>query len=310
MYPIGKNMELHQLRYFLSVARFRSFTRAAQHERIAQPSLSQQIRKLEDDLGAQLFDRLGRHIRLTSFGERFQEHARRVLSDVDDARRDVDAMLGLRSGPVFVGVIPTVAPYVLPQVLPRCISACPGITINVVEDLTNALLKGISEGELDLALLGLPVEAGELVVEPLMRDRMLLAIPKHHPLSRQRRRVRLDQVAHERFLLLKDGHCFRDDVLDVCKRSRLNPHIVFEGGQLDTLIAMVAAGAGVTLLPEMARFRYRNGGVRLLEFAPPQPARTICIVRAKGKFLTPAARVFLDMLRHLAAARFAGVKNA
>src|SRR5579872_2474131 len=102
-------MELHQLRYFLAVARFRSFTRAAEHSRIAQPSLSQQIRKLEDELGARLFDRMGRSIRLTTFGERFEEHARRVLNNVEDAKRDVDAMLGLRASPVFVGVIPTVA---------------------------------------------------------------------------------------------------------------------------------------------------------------------------------------------------------
>jgi len=296
-------MELHQLRYFLAVARFGSFTRAAEHERIAQPSLSQQIRKLEDELGVQMFDRLGRHIRLTTFGERFQEHARRVLSNLEAARRDVDAMLGLHTGPVFVGVIPTVAPYILPQALARCSQACPGITVNVVEDLTHGLLKGICEGELDLALLSLPVEAPELVAEPLMRDRMLLAVPKQHRLYGRRRKLRLDEVGRERFLLLKDGHCFRDDVLEVCKRSRLNPQVVFEGGQFDTLMAMVAAGAGVTLLPEIARSRYRNGDVGLLEFAPPEPTRTVGIVRAKRKFLTPAAGAFIDALRSLAARR-------
>ena len=294
-------MELHQLRYFLAVARFRSFTRAAEYSHIAQPSLSQQIRKLEDELGARLFDRLGRCVRLTTFGERFEEHARRVLSNVEDAKRDVDAMLGLRSSPVFVGVIPTVAPYILPQALARCSKNFPGITINVVEDLTHALLKGISEGELDLAMLSLPVEGLELIAEPLLHDRMLLAVPKHHRLWRRRRRVSLDEVAREPFLLLKDGHCFRDDVLDVCKRSRLNPHIVFEGGQFDTLMAMVAARAGVTLLPEIARHRYHNGEVGLIEFAPPQPARTVGIVRAKGKFLTPAAKVFIEILRDIAA---------
>ena len=293
-------MELHQLRYFLAVARFGSFTRAAEHERIAQPSLSQQIRKLEDELGVRLFDRLGRRIRLTTFGERLQEHARRVLSDLEDARRDVDAMLGLHTGPVFVGVIPTVAPYILPQALARSSKACPGITVNVVEDLTHALLKGICEGELDLALLSLPVEAPELVAEPLMRDRMLLAVPKQHRLYRRRRKLKLDEVGLERFLLLKDGHCFRDDVLEVCKRSRLNPQVVFEGGQFDTLMAMVAAGAGVTLLPEIARSRYRHGDVGLLEFAPPEPTRTVGIVRAKGKFLTPAAGAFIEVLRGLA----------
>jgi len=297
-------MELHQLRYFQAVARFRSFTRAAEHERISQPSLSQQIHKLEDELGAQLFDRLGRRIRLTAFGERFQEHALRILNNLEDARRDVKAMLGLHTGEAFVGVIPTVAPYILPQALRRCFETFPAITIDVVEDLTQGLLKGLAEGDLDLALLSLPVESPELIAEPLLHERMLLAVPKSHPLWRKRRRVTLDEVVHEPFLLLKDGHCFRDDVLEVCKRAQLNPHVVFEGGQFDTLMAMVSAGAGVTLLPEMASQRYQNNeDAGLLEFAPPQPARTIGIVRAKGKYLTPAAKVFIGALHDFASAR-------
>jgi len=301
-------MELHQLRYFQAVARFRSFTRAAEHEHVAQPSLSQQIRKLEDELGARLFDRLGRRIRLTAFGERFQEHATRILNSIEDARHDVNAMLGLRSGRAFIGVIPTVAPYILPQVLRRCSDSFPDVTIDVVEDLTHALLKRLSEGDLDLALLSLPVDSPEFIAEPLLRERMLLAVSKHHRLWRRRRRVTLDEVAHEPFLLLKDGHCFRDDVLQVCKRARLNPHVVFEGGQFDTLMAMVAAGAGVTLLPEMASRRYCNQeDAGLVEFAPPQPSRTIGIVRAKGKFLTPAAKVFIDTLFQVV--RDGGMRN-
>ncbi|TAM84467.1 MAG: hydrogen peroxide-inducible genes activator [Acidobacteria bacterium] len=293
-------MELHQLRYFQAVARFRSFTRAAEHERISQPSLSQQIHKLEDELGARLFDRMGRRIRLTSFGERFHEHALRILNNLEDARRDVNAMLGLHTGAAYVGVIPTVAPYVLPQALRHCSESFAEITIDVVEDLTHGLVKGLTEGDLDLALLSLPVEAPELIAEPLLRERMLLAVPKSHALCRKRRRVTLDEVAQEPFLLLKDGHCFRDDVLEVCKRAKLNPNVVFEGGQLDTLMAMVAAGAGVTLLPEMASRRYqKDADTALIEFAPPQPSRTIGIVRAKGKFLTPAAKVFIDALHQL-----------
>ncbi len=297
-------MELHQLRYFQAVARFGSFTRAAEHERISQPSLSQQIHKLEDELGAQLFDRLGRRIRLTTFGERFQEHALRILNNLEDARRDVKAMLGLHTGEAYVGVIPTVAPYILPQALRRCSEAFPEITIDIVEDLTHGLLKGLAEGDLDLALLSLPVEAPELIAEPLLHERMLLAVPKRHPLWRRRRQVTLDEVAQEPFLLLKDGHCFRDDVLEVCKRAQLNPHVVFEGGQFDTLMAMVSAGAGVTLLPEMASQRYRNyEDAGLIEFAAPQPARTIGIVRAKGKYLTPPAKVFIEALHDFASAR-------
>lgn len=186
------------------------------------------------------------------------------------------------------------------KALRRCAEAFPDITIDIVEDLAHGLVKGLADGDLDLALLSLSVDAPELVSEPLLHEQMLLAVPKGHSFWRRRRRVTLDEVSHEPFLLLKDGHCFRDDVLEVCKHAQLNPHVVFEGGQFDTLVAMVAGGAGVTLIPEMAGHRYRNQrDVCLIEFAPPQPSRTIGVVRAKGKYLTPAAKVFIDALHHL-----------
>jgi LysR family hydrogen peroxide-inducible transcriptional activator len=292
-------MEIHQLRYFLCVACFRSFTRAAEHEHVAQPSLSQQIRKLESELGAPLFDRLGRRIRLTALGERFLKHAQRVLADLENARHEVNEMLGLGRGQVSVGVIPTVAPFLLPRALARCAREFPMASVSVREDLTNSLLRQVAEGEIDLAVLSLPVKGTEFLAEPLLVDRMLLAVPAKHPLGRQRRRVALRDVAREPFLLLKDGHCFRDDVLELCKASRVNPHVVFEGGQLETLVAMVASGAGVTLLPEMARRHYRHTGIRMLDFLPPLPARTIGLVRAKDKFQTEAARAFLNVLKQV-----------
>lgn len=291
-------MEIHQLRYFMGVARFRSFTRAAEHEHVAQPSLSQQIRKLEDELGARLFNRLGRKITLTPSGERFQEHARRALAELDGARQEVEELMKLRVGSVCVGAIPTLAPYLLPHVLTAFARACPNITVNVREDLTNSLLRQLSDGELDLALLSLPVRGAEFITEALLDDPMLLAIPTRHRLWRsRRRRVSFREVADEPFMLLKDGHCFRDDVLQICKQSRLNPNVVFEGGQFDTLVAMVAAGAGITLLPEMSRQHYQRGGVGLLEFLPPQPTRTVGMVRSKYKFLTPATGAFIEVIK-------------
>ncbi len=291
-------MELHQLRYFLAVAHYRSFTRAAEHEHVAQPSLSQQIRKLEGELGSPLFDRLGHKIRLTALGERFQEHTRRVLRDLENARREADEILQVAHGQVNLGVIPTVAPFLLPRALAAYARAYPGITVRVAEDLTPALLRRLAEGEIDLALLSLPVKGPEYVAQPLVRDRMFLAVSRHHRLARRPgRRVTLREVAREPFLLLKDGHCFRDDVLQVCRLSRLNPRVAFEGGQFDTLVAMVAAGAGVTLLPEMTRAHYRHAAVRLLDFAPPVPVRTIGTVRLRGKFLTRATKAFMEVLK-------------
>jgi LysR family hydrogen peroxide-inducible transcriptional activator len=293
-------MELHQLRYFLAVARFRSFTRAAEHAHVAQPSLSQQIRKLEHELGSPLFDRLGKTIRLTSLGERFQNHARRILADLEGARREVDEMLGAGHGEVSAGIIPTLAPFVLPRALSLCANSFPQIAVSIREELTDSLLHYLSEGELDLALMGRPGKRKELIAEPLFEDRMLLAVPLRHRLWRRRRSyVAFHEVAKEPFLLLKDGHCFREDVLRVCQRSRLNPNVVFEGGQLDTLVAMVAAGAGVTLLPEIARDHYRNAGVGLLEFQPPSPTRVIAVVRPRHKFLTSSAQAFIEVIKKI-----------
>ena len=291
-------MELHQLRYFLAVSRLRSFTRAAEHEHVAQPSLSQQIRKLEDELGAKLFNRPGRSITLTRFGERFEPRARRVLAEIEGARQEMDEMLGLRRGRVNLGALPTLAPYLLPSILADFSQIYPGIAVNMREGLTSSLLADLAFGDLDLALVRLPVRGAEFVSEALLKEGMLLAVPRRHALSRQRRQaVTLEDVAEEPFLLLKDGHCFRDDVLEICKRCHLSPNIVFEGGQFDTLVAMVAAGAGVTLLPEMARRQYQHAGVRLIDLAPPSPTRTLGMARAKEKFLTPSTRVFMDYVR-------------
>ncbi|MGH9433875.1 MAG: LysR family transcriptional regulator, partial [Terriglobia bacterium] len=209
-------MEFRQLRYFRAVARFRSFTRAAEHEHVAQPSLSQQIRKLEDDLGARLFNRLGRRITLTAFGERFLEHATRVLLELEGARQEIQEIQGLRRGSVSLGAIPTVAPFLLPRILKAFAASCPGITVKVREGLTASLLSHLADGELDLALLTLPVR-GEFTTRPLLEDRMLLAVPSSHAVWKRRpRRVAFRDVASEPLLLLKDGHCFRDDVLKVC----------------------------------------------------------------------------------------------
>jgi LysR family hydrogen peroxide-inducible transcriptional activator len=159
-------------------------------------------------------------------------------------------------------------------------------------------LSRLKEGEIDLALLSLPVKGPEFSSEALLEDRLLLAVPPRHPLCRQRRRVAFREVSREPFLLLKEGHCFRDDVLQLSRSSRASPHVIFEGGQFDRLVAMVAAGAGVTLLPQMARHHYQAAGIGLLELLPPQPRRTIGVARLKAKFLPRAVRAFLEVLRN------------
>ena len=291
-------MELHQLRYFMAICRHRSFTRAAEHERVAQPSLSQQIRKLEDELGARLFDRLGRRIRLTPFGERFQEHARRVLDEIEDARLEMQELLGLRRGSVCVGAIPTVAPYLLPAAIRMFAREYREIKLNVREDLTHSLLAQLVEGELDLALLSLPIDRRDMAAEPLLTEEMVLAVPATSRRWRKRARpISMQEIEREPVLLLRDGHCFRDEVLEICRKTRVKPEVAFEGGQFDTLVAMIGAGFGVTLLPEMARRHYKRAGVKFLEFKPPRPHRTVGWVRLKDRLLNPGARAFVEILK-------------
>jgi|SRR5579864_1891262 len=244
-------MEVHQLRYFCAVAQEGSFTRAARQQHIAQPSLSQQIRKLEDELGARLFDRLGRTVKLTPFGETFLPRVKAILRDMENAKQEIEEMSGQERGRLVIGSIPTIAPYLLPLCLTSFTSQFPQIQVSVVEEITSELLDRLHKGTIDLALLALPVAEGPYDCYELFRERLHLVVPENHRLA-SRPGARLKQVEQDPFLLLKEGHCFRENTLAACGRARLEPNVIFESGQFSTLLAMVAAGMGVSVVPEMA----------------------------------------------------------
>jgi LysR family hydrogen peroxide-inducible transcriptional activator len=291
-------MQIHQLRYFCAVARTRSFTRAAQHEHLAQPSLSQQVRKLEDELGTRLFDRLGRSVRLTSFGETFLPRAEAILRQVVDAKHEIEEMAGVERGNVVVGSIPTVAPYFLPTRLASFGQKFPEIRVTVMEELTAELLERIQDGTVDLALLVLPVTGGHFVCQELLRERLYLAVPENHRLASQPA-VRLKQIERDPFLLLKEGHCFRENTLSACRRARLELNVIFESGQFATILAMVAAGAGLSVVPHMAVERGR--GCRFIPIADDGAYRRIGIVQLKQHFRSRAHRALLKHLQQDAA---------
>src|SRR6266481_3069744 len=226
-------MELHQLRYFCAIADTSSFSRAAQQSHVSQPSLSQQIGKLEDELGARLFDRLGRTVRLTELGRAFLPRARAVLVDLEAARSDVVERKTSIAGTVCVGVIPTIGPYFLPSVLASFARKFPQACITVVEEIT-----------------------------PL--------------------------------LLLRDGHCFRETAVAACKRARLQPKIVFESGQFSSILSMVSAGLGVSIIPAMALEKRR--GCCFVALGDERAARTIGAVTLNGRSLSRAQDAFLAHL--------------
>ena len=287
-------MELHQLRYFCAVAETGSFSRAAEQTHVSQPSLSQQILKLEDELGARLFDRLGRSVRLTELGKTFLPRARAVLRELEAARGDVVEGKEFIGGPIAVGVIPTVAPYFLPPRLTTFSRKFPQVRLTIVEEITPVLLDRLRAGTIDVAILALPIRGHEFDVFPLLTERLFAVLPKKHKLA-SRQSLSLKDLRAEPFLLLRDGHCFRDTAVAACDRARLHPQIVFESGQFSSLLSMVGAGMGVSIVPEMAI--EKQSQCRYIRIADDQAARTIGTVVLRGRSLTRAYNAFLSHLR-------------
>jgi LysR family hydrogen peroxide-inducible transcriptional activator len=286
-------MQIHQLRYFCAVARTGSFTRAAQQERLAQPSLSQQVRKLEDELGTKLFDRLGRTVRLTQLGEAFRPRAEAIVQQVEAAKLEIREMAGAEQGKLVIGAIPTIAPYFLPSRLASFARRFPRVQLVVIEEVTHELVNLIHQGAVDLALLALPVPAAHCSCQELFRERLYLAVPRNHRLASSPR-VHLAQIGSDPFLLLKEGHCFRENTLAVCGRARLQPNVVFESGQFSTILAMVSAGSGLSIVPEMAVEETR--GCRFIPLADESANRRVGILQLRQHF---RSRVHLAFLEHL-----------
>ena len=287
-------MELHQLRYFCAVADTGSFSRAAEHSHVSQPSLSQQILKLEAELGARLFDRLGRSVRLTEVGKAFLPRALSVLRELEAARGDVSESKDSVSGQVAVGVIPTVAPYFLPPVLAAFAKLFPKSTVTVAEEITPVLLERLRAGSIDIAVLALPVRGHEFEALPLITEPLFAALPRNHRLSRNST-VALRELRKEPFLLLRDGHCFRENAVAACSRARVLPQVVFESGQFSSLLGLVGAGVGISLVPAMAVDR--RSQVRFVRISDPAATRTIGALTLRGRSLSRAHHAFLSSLR-------------
>lgn len=286
-------MDVKQLRYFLAVARTGSFVKAAEEEGVAQPSLSQMIKKLEQDLDAPLFDRLGRTVRLTAHGEALLPHAEEVLRSLELGRKAVEAARSSSEGTVSLGAIPTLLPGAVAPALDEFQKQFPKIQIHLTERTTENLLEKLRLGELDIALLVLPIRHPEIVCSELFREPLLAALPPNHPMA-QGGAVALRQLQGERLLLLREGHCLRDNVLEACTRARADFESYFESDQLDSLLALVEAGFGVSLAPATAA--RRNSGCRFLPLQPPA-VRRVGYALAGGHHLLPVHRSFIRFLR-------------
>src|SRR5215467_256090 len=287
-------MEVHQLRYFCAVATHGTFTRASEVEHVAQPSLSQQILKLEAELGARLFDRLPRSARLTVFGKAFLPRAERILRELEEAKTALRDMSGNERGEVAVGIIPTIAAYLLPRLLNGFAVRHPLVTIKIIEDITPALVQRLHEGTIDMAVAALPIAGSELASLELFEEKFYAVLPEKHRLA-SRTSVSLAQLNREPFLLLKEGHCFRDSVIAACNKVKMSPSIVFESGQFATILAMVSAGMGVSAVPAMAI--QAQAGCKFIPISGRHSTRTVGIVTSRHHYQSRAQRLLMKHMR-------------
>lgn len=287
-------MELNQLRYLCAIVDTGSFSRAAESCHVAQPSLSQQISKLEDELGARLFDRLGRSVRLTEAGRAFLPHARTVLHQTELARSEVDGRRRDARGTVIVGVIPTIAPYYLPERITGFMEKFPDATLRIVEETTPVLLESLRNLSIDIAILSLPIRHREFETTPLLTERLYAALPRDHPRAGASG-IALRELREERFVMLRDSHCFREISLAACHRAHLDPRIAFESNQISSLLGMVAAGVGVSLVPEMAIGS--GADCSYVRISDPKAARTIAAARLKGRSFSRVQEAFAEFPR-------------
>jgi LysR family hydrogen peroxide-inducible transcriptional activator len=297
-------MEIHQLRYFIAVADEGSFSRAAAKVRVAQPSLSQQIRKLEAEVGQPLFDRLPRSVVLTEAGRCFIDYARQILASIGDARRCVDELKGEVAGALAVGAISTIAPYVLPELVVTFQKHYPQVTLEIVEDVTAGITRRIEAGELDVALASTCQQSPTLRREALASEPLLALVPEGHPLAKKTM-VELDDLKSQRFLLLHEMHCLSQQVNHLLESRRLRPEIALAGSQLSTIANMVAASIGVSIVPQLMVKHYATPGCVSLPFAPPVPERELNLLYNPLRFQSKAAAAF----RQEAAAALSGQES-
>jgi len=294
-------MEIHQLRYLVAVADEGSFSRAAAKVRVAQPSLSQQIRKLEAEVGQPLFDRLPRSVVLTEAGHCLIDYARQILASIGDARRCVDELKGEVAGRVAVGAIPTIAPYVLPGLVVTFQKHYPDVILEIVEDVTDSITRRIEVGELDVALASTCRPSPTLRRESVGTEPLLALVPEKHPLAKNDL-VEFDDLKSQRFLLLHEMHCLSQQVNHLLESRRLRPEIALAGSQLSTIANMVAASIGISIVPQMMVKHHGTPGCVSLSFAPPVPERELNLLCNPLRFQSKAAAAF----RQEAAAALSG----
>ncbi|WP_018755389.1 LysR family transcriptional regulator [Paenibacillus terrigena] len=296
-------MELRQLQYAIQIAAERNFSRAAEKLHIAQPSLSQQLSKLEKEIGVLLFQRNTNSVELTHAGAAFINQAQKIIDAVDQLKQEMADISNIRTGKVVVGSMPITGSHILPHVLPVFQEKYPDIEMVLVEDTSADLEKLTANGQTDFSLLSLPLQEPSLAYEPVIEEKIDLAVPPNHILAalsncNPERLIRIEDLKDEPFIILKKGQGFRQITIELCQAAGFTPRIVFESSNMETVQSLVAAGMGIAFVPHfIARARRSEFIPTYLPLEDPSPKRTLVIAYRRGRYLSKAAEAFIEVFK-------------
>ncbi|MDQ0058130.1 LysR family transcriptional regulator [Paenibacillus harenae] len=289
-------MELRQLQYVIQIAKEKNFSRAAEKLHIAQPSLSQQLSKLEQEIGVLLFRRTTNSVELTQAGQVFVNKSQTILDAVEQLKQEMDDMAQMRRGRLVVGTLPITGSHILPLVLPVFGAQYPQIEVVLVEDTTTRLEQLTASGGTDLSLLSLPLIDASLSWEPFLEEEICLAVPPQHRLAKRQGPIDIHELQEEPFIGLKRGQGFRQITVELCEQSGFTPQFVFESSNMETIQSLVAGGMGIAFVPQMlTRAKGSDFAPAYLSFTT-KPTRTLVIASRKGRYLSKAADAFIRTL--------------
>ncbi|ACT01127.1 LysR family transcriptional regulator [Paenibacillus sp. JDR-2] len=289
-------MELRQLQYVIQIAIEKNFSRAAEKLHIAQPSLSQQLSKLEQELGVLLFRRTTNSVELTQAGQVFVDKSQSILDAIEQLKQEMDDMAQMKRGRLVVGTLPITGSHILPLVLPVFGELYPQIEVILVEDTTVKLEQLTANGGTDISLLTLPLVDQTLEWEPLMEEEICLAVPPSHRLAGRTDEISIEELREEHFVGLKKGQGFRQILVHLCQQAGFTPNIVFESSNIETVQSLIAGGMGITFVPKMLTRAAGGDFVPVYLSLKDRPSRTLIIASRKGRYLSKAAVAFIETM--------------
>lgn len=301
-------MELHQLRYFVAAAEAGTVSRAAERCRVAQPSLSQQIKKLEESLGVVLFDRLGRGVALTDAGRALLPRARRVLAEVRDTEANLHRESEEGAGVVAIGAIPTMAPYLLPRALKRMLAGTGAKDVMIREALTEELVEALLDNQIDVAIVSTPVAHEHVEVRVIGSEELVVVVPAKHRLA-ERKNVGWSELRDEPIVTLTEMHCLGRQIQGFCSVRGVGTRVACRATQMGTIFELVGAGLGLSLAPEMAAAGVAAQRWRYLKLSPGKPTREVAVAWRRDRTKSRLAERLIRMVEEDLAAGRHGLKR-